>query len=161
MYRIDENTYIDESLITCAEYQLFIDEMLMQGKYVQPYHWVSYQFPSGHGRHPILGVYASDAEAFCNWLSLSDTGEWHYRLPVSVEAKQFPIKDSSKTPVGYWIIGEEGKFQFTWIGNEPLDAKILESTEGKSDENRSLENKRRDIRSYVFEGIRIVKERVR
>ena len=27
MQRIDENTYIDDTLVTCAEYQLFIDEM--------------------------------------------------------------------------------------------------------------------------------------
>ena len=26
-HRIDEKTYIDDTLVTCAEYQLFIDEM--------------------------------------------------------------------------------------------------------------------------------------
>jgi hypothetical protein len=54
--RIDENIYIDDTLVTCVEYQLFVDEMREQGKYYQPDHWTSYQFPKGLARESILGV---------------------------------------------------------------------------------------------------------
>ena len=66
---IDENTYIDDTLVTCPEYQLFIDEMREQGKYYQPDHWTSYLFLKGHAREPISGMRKSDALAFCNWLT--------------------------------------------------------------------------------------------
>jgi hypothetical protein len=56
--RIDENTYIDDTLVTCAEYQLFVDEMREEGKYSQPDHWISYQFPGGKAKEPILGLRA-------------------------------------------------------------------------------------------------------
>src|SRR5215216_3807815 len=74
MQRIDENTYIDDTLVTCAEYQLFIDEMRDQGKYFQPDHWTLYQFPEGHAREPILGVRHSDAVMFSEWLTEREIG---------------------------------------------------------------------------------------
>jgi hypothetical protein len=64
--RIDENTYIDDTLVTCAEYQLFIDEMREQDKYYQPDHWTSYQFPEG-GARTNLGV-RTDA-SLLNWIN--------------------------------------------------------------------------------------------
>jgi formylglycine-generating enzyme required for sulfatase activity len=69
MYRISENIYIDETLITCAEYQLFIDQRRKKGKYFQPDHWKFQEFPAGQAREPILGVRFSDAKAFCDWLT--------------------------------------------------------------------------------------------
>jgi len=116
--RIDENTYIDDTLVTCAEYQLFIDEMREQGKHYQPDHWTSYQFPPGQGREPILGVRYSDAVAFCEWLGQRETYSWVYRLPKEVEASEY-IAKSQEIPLGYWTVGANEKYQFKWSGPIP------------------------------------------
>jgi len=108
MQRIDDNTYIDDTLVTCAEYQLFIDEMREQGKYYQPDHWTSYQFPSGKGREAILGVRHSDAVIFCAWLTDREASEWKYRLPFEFEAKKFDVEHRVRhSPIGYWIMAAE------------------------------------------------------
>ncbi len=123
MQRIDENTYIDDTLVTCAEYQLFIDEMREQGKYYQPDHWISYQFPIGQAREPILGVRHSDAVAFCEWLISREKSKWKYRLPNQEEANNFPIMQNKRSTLGYWV-GEN--YQFSWLGNVSKDARRIE-----------------------------------
>ncbi len=126
MQRINENTYIDDTLVTCAKYQLFIDEMRGQGKYYQPDHWTSYQFPEGQAHAPILGVRPSDAAAFCEWLTGRERGMWHYRLPTSDEAERYPLSSSAQSNLGYWIMGsDQDEFSFAWIGNIPMGANIL------------------------------------
>lgn len=127
-HRIDENTYIDDTLVTCAEYQLFIDEMREQGKYYQPDHWTSYQFPEGRAREPVLGVRFHDAEEFCDWLSEREQ-KWYFRLPFQVEAVNFPPCQYDQAPIGYWIYDDNPEVlinQFTWIGNIPDDAHFLD-----------------------------------
>lgn len=124
MYRIDENTYIDDTLITCAEYQLFIDEIRAQGKYYQPDHWTSYQFPAGQAHQPILGVRHSDAVAFCEWLSQRGNKEWNYRLATEQETAQRKLKPYKKTPLGYWLANN----QFEWIGPTPTDPREFNTT---------------------------------
>ncbi len=124
MQRIDENTYIDDTLVTCAEYQLFIDEMREQGKYYQPDHWTSYQFPTGQARTPVLGVRPSDAKTFCVWLSQLQSGEWYYRLPNSVEANQLSLHVFS-LPFGYWTTRLNDQYQFTWMGTAPVNPRNI------------------------------------
>jgi hypothetical protein len=120
MYRIDENTFIDESLVTCAEYQLFIDEMRAQGQFFRPDHWMSWQFPAGQAHTPILGVRPSDARAFCKWLSRREEGEWRFRLPTADEATQYPIQKRGKRLNGFWTL--DGNEQpFSWVGPTPVD----------------------------------------
>ena len=127
MQQIDENIYIKKNLVTCAEYQLFIDEMRGQGKYYQPDHWTSFQFPEGQAHAPILGVRPSDAADFCEWLTGREHGMWHYRLPTSEEAERYPLPSSAQSGLGYWITGAgEEEFGFAWIGNAPLGANILQ-----------------------------------
>jgi hypothetical protein len=131
MYRIDENTYIDDTLITCAEYQLFLDEMRAKGKYWQPDHWLTYQFPGGQARRPIVGIRHSDAKAFCKWLAQREDGEWNYRLPDAAEAALSPLKPYAQTPLGYWLTGTEilrgSTFnQFAWAdGSIPENPRAL------------------------------------
>jgi hypothetical protein len=128
--RIDENTYIDDTLVTCAEYQLFIDEMREKGKYYQPDHWTSYQFPTGQAREPILGVRHSDAIAFCEWLTDRGDSGWKYRLPTRDEIATVSIKYEKKSPLGYWIneyhMHENILGQFVWIGSIPKDARRID-----------------------------------
>jgi hypothetical protein len=102
--RIDENTYIDDTLVTCAEYQLFIDEMHEQGKYHQPDHWISYQFPDGHPKEPIFGVRPSDARAFCDWLTKREASTWLFRLPTFYEARNYRLPVTTySSPFAYWL----------------------------------------------------------
>jgi len=90
--RIDDTTEIDTDFITCAEYQLFLDEMRAQGKYYQPDHWTAYTFfettPKLSATAPVLGVRVEDAETFVNWLNKREKAT--YRLPTPTEAKEFP-----------------------------------------------------------------------
>ena len=118
--RIDENTYIDDTLVTCAEYQLFLDEMREQGKYYQPDHWASYQFPEGRAREPILGMRHSDALEFCAWLTKQEAGEEAFRLSTSVETMAYPlIHPGILWPLGYWVMGADEQSRFAWIGPVP------------------------------------------
>jgi hypothetical protein len=125
MQRIDENTYIDESLVICAEYQLFIDEMRAQGKYYQPDHWTSFEYTAGCAREPILGVRFTDALTFCNWLTKRESGGWKYRLPNMEEAHTFPLKPTGKNSLGYWL---NGYYLMTWIGPVPANARAIDFT---------------------------------
>ncbi len=110
--RIDEDTYIDNSLVTCAEYQLFVDEMLEQGKYYQPDHWISYQFSKNHATEPIFGVRFLDALEFCNWLTERDDQRRSFRLLTINEFRQFPLKRISNKPWGYWVFLGKGKYGY-------------------------------------------------
>jgi hypothetical protein len=195
MQRIDENTYIRKTLVTCAEYQLFIDEMRGQGKYYQPDHWTSYQFPEGQTHAPILGVRPSDAAVFCEWLTGREHGKWHYRLPTSDEVERYPLLVPAQSGLGYWIMGlDDDEFSFAWIGNTPMGANILKlPCEYTRTLNRDIDlsidlaqallnelqtanirlsvlgtlintitlQERIEGLSPAFEGIRIVKERVK
>jgi hypothetical protein len=127
MIRIDENTYIDDTLVTCAEYQLFIDEMREQGKYYQPDHWTSYKFPAGQARAPIVGVRFDDAEIFCSWLTIREAGEWSFRLPTSAEAKKMPLSEPIQVPLGYWAEGSDNKAEFAWVGTVPDNPRNISS----------------------------------
>jgi hypothetical protein len=98
LIRIDEKTRIDSSLITCAEYQLFIDENRKKDNHLQPDHWQNYRFSVGTSAKPIVGVRSSDAEEFCKWLTDRDTTK-QYRLLTPVEAENHPLSFQS---IGYW-----------------------------------------------------------
>jgi hypothetical protein len=122
MQRIDDDTYIDDTLVTCAEYQLFIDEMREQGKYYQPDHWASSQFQEGQALEPILGIRQADAVAFCQWITQRENAGWKYRLPTYKETIANPIKISRISPLGYWIIGD---YQFAWVGSVPKNPRRI------------------------------------
>ena len=85
MVRLSEDRYTDNSFVSHAEYQLFLDAEMESGRFHQPDHWRSEQFPSGRGREPIVGLRPLDAEAFCKWLTAKEPGRWRYRLPTEEE----------------------------------------------------------------------------
>ncbi|NER93065.1 MAG: SUMF1/EgtB/PvdO family nonheme iron enzyme [Symploca sp. SIO1B1] len=100
LVRIEENVAIDLSYITCAEYQLFIDEKRQAGENHQPAHWQDYRFPPGDAQKPITGVRASDAHEFCEWLTQrQSTLGFRYRLPTFVEAEENP---TTELQIGCW-----------------------------------------------------------
>lgn len=136
--RIDENTYIDDTLVTCAEYQLFIDEMREQGKDYQPDHWPSNRYLTGDAREPIIGLRFYDAQNFCEWLTKKDIGEWKFRLPTSEEALTYPIITKKQLVFLYWTYDFQANSEFGWIGTIPTDGE-----------------------ESAREGMRLVKERTR
>jgi hypothetical protein len=100
LLRIDDRVEIDTTCITCAEYQLFIDQKLKQDQYHQPDHWQTYRFPDGTAADPITGVRSRDAIDFCEWLNLQYSNrEFKYRVPTFDEVKSNP---SANTEVGCW-----------------------------------------------------------
>jgi len=105
LLRIDENVEIDMSYITCAEYQLFIDEKLKADEHRQPDHWKSYRFPPGDAQKPITGVRSSDAKEFCEWLTQQQSAPiFKYRLPTVAEVKEHPVPEKQ---VGGWCFDGE------------------------------------------------------
>ena len=126
MYRIDEDTYVDDTLITCAEYQVFIDEMRVQGKYHQPDHWTEYHFPRGQARKPILGVRPSDAVAFCEWLTRRQMEVWRFRIPIMVEAQEHPVLTAYPSPLGYWTMDKNAPVHFAWICAVPTNPRAFD-----------------------------------
>ena len=106
MIQLNGETYGNTTLITCAEYQVFLDEQRAQGKYYQPDHWTGYRFPPGQGHAPVLGVRPTDASAFCKWLTAKENGPWRYRLPKEDELHQEAYKsvfDRFGAGLGYWL----------------------------------------------------------
>ena len=103
LLRVNENKSVDTSYISCAEYQLFIDEQRQQNKYYQPDHWLSSRFPDGMANNSIFGVNSSNAQAFCKWLS-SRTGQ-NYRLPNLDEIQAYRIANNAAGP---WISSADG-----------------------------------------------------
>jgi NACHT domain len=85
MIALEKGTYIGTSLVTCAEYQLFLDAQQLDGRFCQPDHWQTVSVPESQSCEPVLGVRASDARAFCQWLTEQDQEGWQYRLPVPDE----------------------------------------------------------------------------
>jgi hypothetical protein len=113
---ISDTTAIDLNYITCAEYQLFLDEIRQRDKleypdswfqlpledtkkqtiyYRQPDHWTSYQFPPGTAAQPITGVRSRDTQFFCAWLNRKLSNKpFSYRLPTAEEALRYPAHQS-------------------------------------------------------------------
>ena len=91
-------------LITCAEYQLFLDDQRAGGKYHQPDHWPTAQFAPGQAFMPVVGVRPSDAQAFCSWLTEREQGLWQYRLPKrgEIASEEVQVAPVWETPLGYW-----------------------------------------------------------
>ncbi|MCK5715939.1 MAG: NACHT domain-containing protein [Thiomargarita sp.] len=114
LQRIDEELDIDLNYITCAEYQLFLDESRSQIQYYQPDHWTGYTFPKGTAQMPICGIRAKDAEAFCIWLSLRQAGEISYRLPNMAEAQEYPAQLDTKY-IATWCSDEQNNYNLIFL----------------------------------------------
>jgi len=121
--RIDDTTEIDTDFITCAEYQLFLDEMYDQERHYQPDHWTAYTFfettPKLSATASALGVSAKkSAEAFVIWLNEREKAT--YRLPTPTEAKEFPANMES---VATWCYENE---KYTLDGLSKLEYQQIE-----------------------------------
>ena len=107
LQHIDKKREIDTNFLTCAEYQLFLDDMRAQGRFYQPDHWTSLTFAAGEAGHPISGVRTVDAVAFCEWLTKRQGGGRRYRLPSPDEARRYTAKTEA---LAAWCqVGDEFK----------------------------------------------------
>src|SRR5207244_8782236 len=102
-----QRRYIDVSLISYAEYQLFLGDQYALGKTYQPDHWQLPRVLQGQGQKPVLGASSSDAAAFCVWLTERESGAWKYRLPALDELEKV-TRDKNTTirlteATGYWV----------------------------------------------------------
>jgi energy-coupling factor transporter ATP-binding protein EcfA2 len=112
LHRIDETREIDVEFISCAEYQLFLDEMRLKGKFYQPDHWRDYHFVKGSAEQPIVGVRATAAVEFCKWLS--EREQVKYRLPQLEELKN---SVPNKIEFATWY-DENGIYKLSWTSKE-------------------------------------------
>ena len=103
--RIDETRSIDSAYLTCAEYQLFLDSIQAQERYLQPSHWASPSFRSEEALRPICGITVKDAISFCDWLSQRQGGTSYYRLPEREEALSNP---TAAHAIGAWCRDQRG-----------------------------------------------------
>ncbi|TBR56403.1 hypothetical protein B4U84_29830 [Westiellopsis prolifica IICB1] len=105
LVRVDENLEIDNNYITCAEYQLFLEETHESR---QPQHWQTNRFIPGDAKKPITGISWQNAYRFCAWLTLWSIRQGfdsqlnlselaaHYRLATEDEIKQHYIDDDKQ-----------------------------------------------------------------
>lgn len=140
LLRLSDAVEIDTAYVSCAEYQLFLDELHMSGW--QPDHWRAHRFPQGAAQQPIAGVRFSDAEYFCQWLTsqvAARSERWRYRLATAEEAQTYPVhplKDADRfetlrvDAVGSWVaanpprvegVAERFRDQYTKALNEIID----------------------------------------
>lgn len=70
---------------TNAEYKAFCDATGRTGSSL-PWHWRQNgnTYPTGKANHPVLWVSATDADAYCAWLT-SQSSDWTFRLPTEAE----------------------------------------------------------------------------
>lgn len=111
MLRADEDRYIDNTFVTHAEFQLFLDSERAQDRYHQPDHWQEFEFAAEQGQQPVAGIRPLDAVAFCEWLTQRDQGAWQYRLPRSNEIAFIDAhtqEEELPQPFGYWFVSAQG-----------------------------------------------------
>lgn len=101
LHRLDDHCKIDLEYLTCAEYQLFLDDKEGYGRNRQPDHWQTGEFLLAQARDFVAGMRADDAAEFCRWLSYrwAKRADYEYRLPTINEATQHAGKSATR---GTW-----------------------------------------------------------
>ena len=107
MRRLDEDRYVDPGFVSHAEYQLFLDERRARDEDRRPIHWTTERFPPSQGSRPIIGISFEDAQAFCEWLSEREGGQWRFRLPTIHEGGA-AASDSGSVDVAAWALDRTG-----------------------------------------------------
>lgn len=123
LFKIDENLEIDTDYITCAEYQLFVNEWLNSQFHFQP----------GSAKRPITGISYQYAIQFCTWLNanassfISNNGDtedvYYYRLPTFQETQEIAARQESQQ-LECWTIGESNTSNPERKGIRLIRAKI-------------------------------------
>lgn len=120
MQRIDDGNEIDLTFISCAEYQLFLNEMREKGKFYQPDHWSNCHFTEENVNQPIIGIRASDAIAFCNWLSKREKKK--YRCPTLEESQEYQATEGNHQ-IATWCQSKHFDWSLQW--NMPKQENVI------------------------------------
>ena len=72
--------YVSRTQVTNEQYKAFVDATGHRA----PSNWVNGTYPAGEENYPVNMVSATDAEAYCSWLTASDEKNL-YRLPTESE----------------------------------------------------------------------------
>jgi formylglycine-generating enzyme required for sulfatase activity len=107
LHQVESRSEIDLSYISCAEYQLFLDDARAQGRFLHPDHWTAYQFSSGQARAPVVGVRSGDVRAFADWLTERQGDGWIYRVPTPTKAMEYPAVESHQQVAAWCRMGDE------------------------------------------------------
>ena len=123
--KLSPTVEVDTSLITCAEFQVFLDQQRENGYFLQPRHWHSLRFPDGSGRQPVLGVELHEARLFCRWASDTIASiDCTYRLPNRSEGES---SQNFRDNGGFWYVDNKTSRGIIHPGfNEPELRKQLE-----------------------------------
>lgn len=101
-FNTDKHIAIDDNYISCAEYQLFINEMILAGVKVQPDHWDSDHYLQGQANKPITGIRKDDAEKFILWLNKNKFDDnLMYQLPPQDE-NLFKVEEDNSYDLISW-----------------------------------------------------------
>jgi energy-coupling factor transporter ATP-binding protein EcfA2 len=136
LVRVDEDREVDASLVTAAEYQLFIDEQVQSGSRRYPDHWLRDRFPPGTAQDPVRGIRGQDAVAFCQWLTyrISHLGDLYLEgdLPVFVGGVQLrlpTLEEAQLCPpvpgLACWV-AQDGRIQLHGISDDQRMAWLLQ-----------------------------------
>ena len=120
-----ESVWLDQECITCAEYQLFINETAKFNEQHRPAHWQEDVFIYGEGLKPVAGVSFKDAEGFCEWLTKKYSENlFQYRLPKKRELeddlRELGDNLSKSNDVGAWCIDENDRIRGVVSGIDAL-----------------------------------------
>jgi len=154
----NNNIHLSSRLVTCGEYQPFLDEIRAQRKYYQPDHWASTRFPDGQTDEPVLGVRSSDAVAYCQWLTERDNDGWSFRLPTVREGVAETIKIPMQNSLGYWVSANNEQNQLNWIGTAPANARELDLVRAFALSIESIKpdvDERERARSHAYDLLRL------
>ena len=120
MASLDKERSIDHTLITNAEYQLFLEATSSGPERLEPLHWDGPRFTPGLGHEPVAGVEAWHAERFCKWLNERDSAAGVYRLIADEEAD---------------ALGERAASGLGWLTSS---GSLLEADPARVDEMREV-----------------------
>lgn len=106
-------TVIACSWVTCAEYQPFLEAQCLARCFRQPDHWHIATAPEEQRSELLLGIRASDTQAFCRWLTEQAQGIAQYRLPTLDEWEALSSHDPGTPGLlppgsGCWITAATG-----------------------------------------------------
>lgn len=104
MSRVSDTVYMDSGLLTNIEYQLFLDQMQVQGLYFYPDTWTETVFRHGEALSPVLGMRSQDVLAFCDWLTKRDIWFYKFRIPNAAELiSADPVLADATPGLGYFV----------------------------------------------------------
>lgn len=108
-HQANRSLVVDSSMLTNAEYQVFLDYSFIEGAPFLPTSWDGKGlFSKGASLKPVVGIDPMAVEVFCDWLNQEKPGGGVYRLPRTGEITVPPTNPNNTQPIGYWTASQHG-----------------------------------------------------